>query len=392
MKNWIMIIMLMMVVLLTGCAEQVETDLLRVDIAIEKAYVLDVMDGTYTLNTTVLIDDGIITHIFNDDSVQYAADRVVDGTGLYVLPGFINAHVHVQDDMDQLSLWVQSGVTSIRVLSDWDTPPLVTRRKAWNTDAQTATMLVSTPIITKPNGYGSHYVDSPEEGRETVRQMADMGYDIIKISIEDQLQGKAWSCLNLEETTAIVEEAHQLGLEVTAHVTNRQKLRIAIDAGVDEIAHMVFDRIPDEMLVKMVEKNIRFNPTLELWKGVQAHHGGYAYKIAKDNLKRFHQLGGIVVFGTDFGGYFTGFDTAFPMTEVIAMQESGISNAEIIKSATYHAAHSSGKADILGTINVGKTADLILCDQDPLMDMGALMDLDYVIHLGEVIVEPSEIS
>ncbi len=399
MKKLIFVFMFFLVVLLflSGCSQDKWSDISpaapsgsgEVDYLIINANIVDVIEGKILPGYTLAIRGQIIVDIFNANDSDYQSNETIDANGFYIVPGFINTHAHITTESDpQLKKWAACGVTSFRNLADTADGLLLSKRDNFNEDAFNATMLASTPIITKPGGYGRGYIDSPEEAVEMVKVQAEKGVDVIKISIEDNLQGKTWPMLTFNEVKALTDEAHSQGLFVCAHVTKTAKLQTAIDAGVDEIAHMVVEMVPNKMLGQMVKQEMRWIPTLELWKGVSEEYNTRDYKVALDNLKRFYKKGGTVVFGTDFGGYFTPFDDGFPITEAQAMREAGMSNHDIIKAGTYNAAYSCGILDRTGTIENGKLADMIICSENPLENLDTLTEPLYVINRGTIVLEP----
>jgi len=360
----------------------------EIDCLITNANVVDVIEGRVLSGYTLAIKDGNIADMYNTEESSYQADTIINANGMFIVPGFINTHVHIGSEGLQLKTWAASGVTTIRNLADTDDGLLLSKKDKFNEDVFNATMLSSTPIITKPGGYGRGYIDSPEEAIEMVRVQAAKGVDVIKISIEDILQGKTWPMLTFDEVKALTDEAHKQGLRVCAHVTKTAKLQIAIDAGVDEIAHMVVERVPNAMIKQMIKQDMMWIPTMELWKGVSEEYNINDYTIALDNLNRFYKKGGMVVFGTDFGGFTTPFDDKFPITEVRCLQEAGMSNQDIIKAGTCNAAYSCRILDTTGTIENGKLADMIICSENPMENMDALTEPLYVMHKGTIVLEP----
>jgi imidazolonepropionase-like amidohydrolase len=95
-----------------------------------------------------------------------------------------------------------------------------------------------------------------------------------------------------------------------------------------------------------------------------------------------------VALGTDFEGYHTPFQLGMPTKEIAWMSEAGMTPMQIIVAATKNAAHVSHVEKDLGTLEVGKIADVLIVDGDPLQNLQALSNVQYVIHNGEVIREP----
>ena len=230
-------------------------------------------------------------------------------------------------------------------------------------------------------------MSSPDDAERKINLLVDAGADLIKIAIEDDLQGRTWPMLSFDEIETIVRTAHGRNRLVSAHISRTRHVETAVRAEVDDLAHMAVDPVPDSLFTRMIEKDIYWVPTLELWDGVRRLHGANWDAIAKDNLGRFARAGGKVALGTDYDGYIFEFQLGMPMLEIQLMQEAGMTPLEIITAATKHAAHVCGREDELGTVEAGKIADMIILDDNPLDDLNALEDVQMVIHNGEIIRE-----
>lgn len=199
---------------------------------------------------------------------------------------------------------------------------------------------------------------SPEDARQKVGRLIDDGADLIKIVLTS---GDIPS-LSAAEATAIVETAHERGVAVTVHATTSRDVQMALDAGVDDVAHLATDRVSDGLIEQMVRMGVCWVPTL------QALRGGGA-----ENLQRFIVAGGNVALGND-GGYLSGLEIGMPMAEIRAMSSAGMTPMQIIVAATRDAARVCQVSAALGTLEVGKVADL-----------EALARAVVVIHRGVVI-------
>jgi imidazolonepropionase-like amidohydrolase len=137
----------------------------------------------------------------------------------------------------------------------------------------------------------------------------------------------------------------------------------------------------------MIQENMYWVPTLELWKGVSELYGLHWITIPQNNLRRFVQAGGKVAIGTDYDGYTTPFDLGMPITEMKLMQEAGMTPMQIIIAGTMNAASVCDLEKELGTIEPGKIADIIVVKDNPLNDLEALLNIQMVIHNGEIITD-----
>jgi imidazolonepropionase-like amidohydrolase len=143
---------------------------------------------------------------------------------------------------------------------------------------------------------------------------------------------------------------------------------------------MVTDALSDELTERMLENDVIWVPTLELWKNV-----GYGDRRAIANLAKFVEAGGKVALGTDYAGYDAEFDLGMPVTETGLMQKAGMTPMQIISAGTQNAAHVCNLDHELGTLEAGKIADVLVVDGDPLEDIHALAKVRIVIHNGSVI-------
>jgi imidazolonepropionase-like amidohydrolase len=239
-------------------------------------------------------------------------------------------------------------------------------------------------------GYGNSPVTSPDDAEIKINGLIDAGADLIKIAIEDDLQGRTWPMLSPDEIKKIVQTAHNRDKLVSAHISRSRHLNIAVQCGVDDVCHMIIDSLPDSLITAMIEKDIYWVPTLELWSGVSQMYNLKWNATAKDNLSRFVKAGGKVALGTDYDGYITPFDLGMPIHEIQLMQEAGMTAMQILVAATKHAALVCNLEDQLGTIEPGKIADLVIVKGNPLDDLESLLDVQMVIHNGELIRDSRE--
>ena len=317
-----------------------------------------------------------------------AAAQVIDVGGATILPGFINAHVHAGYNADNLKAWAQAGVTTVRDLGTSAYQDAFTRRDALLADPANARLVAAGPLVTVPGGYPmvpwgmtALAVTSPQDAISQTNKLLDGGADIIKIALDSGgTFGRRIPILSPAEAAAIVQTAHARGVRVSAHVLQTADLVRALDAGADDIAHMVEDELTDALVTRMVAAGTYWTPTLELWQRV-----GLPSKRPVTNLGRFVKAGGLVALGTDYAGYDAQFDLGLPVTEIGLMAEAGMTPMQIIVAATRNAATVCGLGDALGTLAPGKIADVLVVDGDPLADLKALERVKLVVHNGVVV-------
>jgi imidazolonepropionase-like amidohydrolase len=372
--------------LLAGCCPTLpETG----DLALIGGTLIDGTGAAPAADAVVVVQGGRVTAVGPRAQVTIpTGTHTIDVGGATILPGFINAHVHGSYDEDTLKAWAQGGVTTVRDMATGRPPKeAFAIRDSMSDNLQCARLVAAGPMVTVPGGYpiarwgvDSITVTSPEDARQKVNQLLDDGADFVKIPLESGvIFGQEMPMLSPEEAAAIVETAHARDAWVSAHVSVTQDLEKALDAGVDDIAHMVTDELPDELVVRMVESGTYWVPTIELWKGVGYGLGAHVV----DNLRRFVEAGGEVALGTDYAGApDVDFDLGMPIDEIAWMQEAGMTPLQIIVAATKHAAHVCDLDQEIGTLEAGKVADILVVDGDPLKDVHALTKTKLVFREG----------
>ncbi len=357
-------------------------------IVITNGFLIDGTGSDPIANAVIIINGSRIDSVGTDSTLAVPARaQVIDAGGKYILPGFMNTHVHGGYVPYNLKEWAKTGVTTVRDLGNFSQSiaQMYALRNILLKDDHNARLVAAGPIVTTVGGYGNYGVSSPADAETKINGLIDAGTDLIKIAIEDDLQGRTWPMLSQEEVSIIVQTARNRNIKVSAHVSRTRHLEIAIKGGVNDVNHMIINELPDSLISQMTAANMYWVPTLELWDGVSVRHDVDWDVIAKDNLGRFVEAGGKVAVGTDYDGYVTPFDLGMPITEIRLMSEAGMTPMEIIVAGTKNAAYVCDRADELGTIAPGKIADIIFVPGNPLDNLNFLEDVRTVIHNGVVI-------
>jgi imidazolonepropionase-like amidohydrolase len=342
-------------------------------------------------NAVVIIKNQIITAVGRQGTINLQDEaEIIDQKGASILPGFINAHIHNGYNKSKLRAWAKGGVTTVRDLGGNPRNNLFSFRDQVLKNPEYARLVAAGPMVTVPSGYpaipwGSQNglaVRSPEDARKKVLKLLDDGADIIKIALDSGKSfGRTIPMLSPAEAKEVVKAAHQRGAIVSAHVLVCKDLEQALNAGVDDIAHMVWDVLPDDIINRMIKENVYWVPTLELWQCVNTRLRDLAVK----NLSRFVKAGGKVALGTDYDGNNCKFDLGMPLKEIRLMQAAGMSPMQIIVAATKNASYVCNLEDKIGTLEAGKMADLFIVKDNPLDDLNALSKVRMVIHSGTII-------
>ena len=222
--------------------------------------------------------------------------------------------------------------------------------------------------------------------------------------VQEESGGTTFPMLGEDELAAIVEEAHESGLLVRAHVTYTGLLDDAIRAGVDAIDHMpvnatqIGSPIPESQLPAffednfgtMIEAGIVLVPTLDRPYG-QVYRAADPVAGQREAVEKilelvgwFHRLGGVVGLGTDWN-VGTGTPAGMPVDEMEMLLAAGLGPMDVIEAGTRVSAYASGHGGELGTLEPGMLADVIVVDGDPLEDLLQVMsEVVLVIKNGEI--------
>ncbi len=337
-----------------------------------------VFDGEKVLeNQTVVVQGSRFTLVDSTGKWMVPSNgRVIRGEGKTLLPGFIDAHVHLEFYDPKRVL--KGGITTARD-TGWPAEKIfpLAERLAANPRGGPF-LLAAGPMITASSGYPSSAgwappgtaleISNADEGREAVKRLKAQGATFIKMA-QDSRQGPV---LDKTVLAAVVEQAHELGLKVTSHLGSLDQLEVALEAGVDELAHGLWsdEVITDDMIARMVQARMTIVPTLHIDSSRQR----------VDNLRRFLSAGGKVIYGTDMGN--SGPPPGIDVIELKLMMEAGMSALEVLASATAHAASYLG-LDHRGRVAPGFAADLIVVEGNPLEDLSVLSKPVLVMRQGK---------
>jgi imidazolonepropionase-like amidohydrolase len=367
------------------------------------------IDGTGTdpvEDAYVLIRDGRIEAAGCCASrIRIPSDyEIVDAGGGTIMPGLIDGHVHVtrtlirldpvtgasQPDDEALVPFLHDGFTTLR---DVGTATVLLSAIKFRTDGLTERgsaprVVWAGPLVTAPGGYpfsvpayaaGGEAVASPEDGAALVDRLDRDGATLVKLGLDQgYYEDLGWPLLDLETIQAITGRAHELGMLVTAHVTSIDEVRLALDGGVDNLAHSPLEPIPEDVMREMLDRGMGLVTTATVW--------GFRQEVAARNAARYANAGGIVSIGTDYGccGQAPGIDPY--LHEMRFLAAAGMTPMQLLLAATRNGALVSNLDDV-GTIEPGKRADVIVVSGDPLQDLDALANVQTVILGGRVVYE-----
>jgi imidazolonepropionase-like amidohydrolase len=386
-----------------------------------------VFDGERLLaeGSVVLVDEGRIAGVQPGETSMPPEFDVAEFPQATLLPGLIDAHVHLCADsgvgaLDRLpdfsdeemtavienglGAQLAAGVTTVRDLGDrrW---AVIEWRDRNGRDAALPTVIGSGPPITSPKGHCWN-MGGEAHGltalRRAVQERADRGVDVVKIMASGGANTPGSDAtrpqFSVEEIAAVVTEAHAAGLPVTAHAHALDAIRRALAAGVDALEHCTFITetgidVDDTVVASLVESAIPVCPTLGFVPGAQPAPAvrellrkvGSTKQSRPQIVARLHNAGVRLVAGSD-AGISPGKPHGVLAESLIHLADGGVSTADVVASATTIAAAACGLTDRKGRLAPGLDADLLLLDGNPLADITTLRNVEAVYLRGRRVV------
>lgn len=397
-------------------------------VVITAARMLDVNSGQLVDKPLIVVEDGRIAKVARQGDPILAGARRIDMGNLTILPGLIDMHVHLTSDptlsgMQALrypgSFWtaigtamarrtLEAGFTTVRNVGsarfdDVGLKLAIERGAIAGPRIVPATYAIGATgghcdANELPAEYSSDrrgIADGPGPIRAKVRELHKYGAEVIKFCATGGVLSLGTSVgaqqLTLEEMTALIDEAHMLGLKVAAHAHGTAGIKTAIRAGVDTVEHA---SLADAEAIEMAKK-------AGTWFSMDIYNDDYILAegarngLAEENLAKEREVGlkqrqtfqaawkaGVkMVFGSDAGVYPHG-DNARQFGKMV---EWGMTPIDAIRAATVKAAEALGRSGDVGQIAPGRFADIIAVAGDPTADVATLRDVKMVVKGGRLV-------
>ena len=402
-------------------------------VVVHCAHLFDANSGTMRGETTILIDNERISALLDGHVVPEKLQAEFNVPGMTCLPGLIDSHVHLTGETsptgytDQFR-WnvadyairstvyarrtLDAGFTTVRNLGDGANASIALRNAINKGIVPGPRIFTAAGAIGTTGGHADDtdgyradlqgdphakdgIINGADDAWKAVRQHYKDGADLIKImpsgGVLDESSSVDNAQMTLEEIKAVVAAAHDYGFSVAAHAHGAEAIRRAVIGGVDSIEHGTFMSDADMKLMK--EHGTWYVPTIIAGRYVAEKAtvpGYYPEQIAAKALQvgpliqqtaaRAYKAGVKIAFGTDAAVYPHGENAK----ELQYMVEAGMPNAYVLQTATTHAAELLRRSRDLGSLEVGKFADIIGVEGDPLSDIKVMQHVMFVMKGGVI--------
>ena len=387
-----------------------------------KSIVAFVNATIYPSPTDSVIHNGIV--LTKDDKIIAVGEKnkvkipesasIIDCKGFTITAGFWNSHVHFIDakianakglSNNELADYLKNFLTKFGFTYAFDIGSFQENtnniKQRIESDSLSGPFILTTGLPLAPENGTPFYLKAvnitlPElssagMATDIVNQYLTSGLEGIKIFAGSPVEpGKDEIIMPLQIAKAVTNATHKKNKLVFAHPSINQGIRVAIESGVDILAHTTPDggKAWDRVLVQqMITNNIYLIPTLKLWKWSLQNNKGSQAKIdaflgiAIEQVRAYKAAGGNILFGTDIG-FMDDFD---PTDEYVYLQKAGLSFRQILATLTSTPSQKFGFKNQFGRIAIGRNADFVVFEGNPQTDIKAIANVKYTVRNGKII-------
>ncbi len=360
---------------------------------------------------TVLVRDGVVTAVGPQVAVPADA-QILPCDHCVVTAGFWNTHVHFTEPKWNMAQWkspttlnpqladmfLSRGFTTVIDLGSNPADTFAIRRRIEKGELTGPHIYTAGTALYPPHGV-PYYIretapawmvrmmpqpDTPEQAQLIVRSNLNSGADVTKLFTGSWVARGHVLPMPVNIARAAVTTSHLNGRIVFAHPSDLAGTQVAIQSGVDVLAHVPDDTrgITPDLFATMVRQNMAISPTLKMFSTTVTADPHYMDPMY-DEVRTFHGLGGTLLFGTDVG-YMTDYSTE---GEFEALGKSGLNWRDVLAMLTINPASRLGVQEHKGTVTVGKLADLVILDADPAADLKNFSRVRVVVRSGAVVFQ-----
>lgn len=417
MKTYLLLFAISLLACSCVTSSKISTETRQTKTAFTNVTIVDVQDGENIPHQSVIMQNGYITEIGLTSNIRLDKNTtVIDATGKYVIPGLWDMHVHLEfAGKDVLPYFVANGVTGVRDMgtNSFDT------LNGWRTEVKKGNLVGPEILISGPMIDGPFFteelrvtVQTEKEARETVDSLVSIGVDFIKV--HQQISKEAY--------LAVADQAQEHNIPMVGHHPALVKTNEVIEAGQRSIEHIFGVPGPTSGLFPLMkEKEVAVTPTLILIDKIARYNELSAIndkreKYISPKLLNFwneqskawgeniestisqmnnllpvmlerafllEEAGINLLAGTDFGVVYI-YPGSSLHEELELLVKAGLEPYEALQTATINPAKFLEQEERSGTVEIGKKADLVLLNSNPLEDISNTQDIFMVIANGRI--------
>ena len=404
-------------------------------IVIQNVNLIDGTGSAMVVGANVKIEGDKLVAVTTDRIKPESQDQVIDGTGKFLIPGLMDMHIHLtggrgdnapdeKAGTQALHGYLYSGITTVYDAGNNPDHILSLRNKERAGEIISPRIFATGSLVTVPGGHGGGssavLVESWPQDKPKIEKHIETKPDLVKFTFDEHGWGTRplIPLLPVDLMRDIAAFYNENGIRTTVHISHEYRAKEAIAAGVNTLAHPIIQGpVSDDFVRLMAAKKVPMVSTLTIGEGysrlvdnpqfldspiyravfepemitklkgeIRDHYASRSWTtwmkvmtpVAQENLKKIHEAGGVIVLGSD--------QSNGPAThrELELLVEGGINPLDAIAIGTRNGAVFLGRDDI-GTVEVGKLADLVLLNANPVENISHTQNIHVVLKNGKII-------